>query len=58
MQIINELKDFFELDAIATAETFPELLQTLIYLFMACCILLFVFRAFFAMNAKISKADK
>lgn len=58
MQIINELKDFFELEAIASAETFPELLQGIIYIFMACTILLFVFRSFFAMNAKIAKFGK
>lgn len=58
MQIIEELIDFFGLDAISTAETFPELLQAIVYIFMACSVLLFTFRSFFAMNAAISKGGK
>lgn len=58
MQIIEELINFFGLDFISKAETFPELLQSIVYIFMACAVLLFTFRAFFAMNAAISKAGK
>lgn len=58
MQIIEELKDFFGLEFIADAQTFPDLLQAIVYIFLACALLLFMFRAFFAMNAAISKGGK
>lgn len=58
MQIIEELKNFFGLELISEAQTFPELLQAVVCLLMACALLLFVFRGFFAMNARISKMDK
>lgn len=58
MQIIEELKNFFGLELISESQTFPELLQSIVYIFVACALLLFTFRAFFAMNAAISKAGK
>ena len=58
MQLIEELINFFGLDAISTAETFPELLQAIVCIIMACSLLLFVFRGFFSMNARIAKIDK
>lgn len=58
MQIIEELRNFFGLELITESQTFPELLQSIIYIFMACALLLFMFRAFFAMNAAISKGGK
>ncbi len=58
MQIIEELKSFFALEAISDAQTFPELLQAIVYIFIACALLLYTFRSFFAMNAAISKAGK
>ena len=58
MQIIEELINFFGFDALLAAETFPELLYAMFCITMACFLLLFVFRAFFAMNARISKIGK
>ncbi len=58
MQIIEELRNFFGLELITESQTFPQLLQAIIYIFMACALLLFMFRAFFAMNAAISKGGK
>lgn len=58
MQIIEELRNFFGLELITESQTFPDLLQAIIYIFMACALLLFMFRAFFAMNAAISKGGK
>ena len=54
MSIINELIQFFGLDLIAAAETFPELLSNGIYAFLAACIVVYVIRALAGMNAQIS----
>ena len=48
------LIDFFKLDMLSAAQTFPELLQAIIYIFLACMLVLYIVRAVCAMNAHIS----
>ena len=54
MEILYMLIDFFKLDMLSAAQTFPELLQAIIYVFLACMLVLYVVRAVCAMNAHIS----
>lgn len=54
MEILYMLIDFFKLDMLSEAQTFPELLQAIIYIFLACMLVLYIFRAVTSMNAQIS----
>lgn len=55
MELLNMIIDFFAVDAIGSAQTFPEFLQAFCHLFMACFIVIFVFRALCGMNIKLSE---
>ncbi|MBP3460345.1 MAG: hypothetical protein J6K58_14140 [Lachnospiraceae bacterium] len=54
MEVLSIIIDFFGVDAITAAQTFPELIQALCHLFLACFIVLFVVRSVCAVNRDIS----
>lgn len=53
MEIFKMLIDYFSLDAISEAQTFPEFLQAFFYTLLALYLVVFIFRAMFAATWKI-----
>lgn len=54
MQIYEEIINFFGLDMIQNIETFPDLIQCIIHLFLACALVLYIIRALCAMSASVA----
>ncbi len=57
MDILNRIIDFFGVGAISDARTFPELLQAMVYLFMACFVVIFMVRILCSLNENIANLN-